>query len=175
MGLIKVIYAPGVQVQSANLNAVQDEIIVGELVEYTPTITGVDGADIIGAKGVFRRSGSGAETVELWVDMAWNNTVNDPASNGLTVEISLPFQAADHSAAARPISSTAFADSVHAIWPGSGVDDYLQAWINHIVPNHKLSFQRVQGNASVGFLQVGNVATQVRAHIVYFTDGVAIP
>lgn len=179
MALTKVIYAPGTSVQSTNLNDIQDEIIADELrntlTEYTPTINGVDGADISVAKGVFRRSGEGAATVELWTDVTWNNTVNDPASNALTVEISLPFQSADHGVIARPTASTALADSIQSIWPTAGADDYLQAWIVHVAPNHVLSFQRAQSNSSVGFLAVGNVLTQVRAHMVYFTDGVAIP
>lgn len=179
MAFTPVIYAPLSQVESANLNAIQSAIVDLEtVVEYAPGIVGVDAADISIQRCVFRRF---ADTVHLFFQLQWNNTVNDPASNGLNVDIDLPFESALQSGGATgiPIVSSGILTPTLSTWATKIVNapESLQPVVTHAAVTQVLKLARIDmtDNTSPGELTVGNTLQTIYGSIVYFTNGVAIP
>lgn len=136
---------------------------------FVPTITGVAAADISINDGQYKRD---ANVVLLVLDIAWNNAVNDPASNLLDVEISLPLQAANLTGA--PQRSYGRADLPTSLHPQLATDGDL-----HGIVQQDGTFQGVvrmerisTGNAFAGLVAVGNTSRRIALAMRYFTDGV---
>lgn len=181
-------YNPNDPTLTSDLNDIQDQIVTQfarfQPVQYTPTIVGVDVADISVNRCFWRllRTPTPSfvlhEIVELILQLTFNNTVNDPASNALDIEIALPWQAADHTSLPNPpVSSTKAADPVASVWPDQTTDRAIQGWVTHIGTSDTLKIQRISTtNSTPGFVLVGNTGRQLLLHgFRFWTNGVGLP
>lgn len=172
MALTKVVYAPGTQVQSANLVEIQDAIIALEDTNtYAPTLAAIAPADISIRKGAYSLRDGIVPWVEVLVQLAWNNT--NAGIAGTDVQIGLPYEAADQTSTTAPNIYTGRVDTVYSLWANSGTDRTLQSYLLLTADASVFRIQRVTAtHGSAGFLPLDTgVARQVIAYIRYPSTG----
>lgn len=166
---VKETAAPFTQLDFANYNAIQDDLVAANGATWQPTMVGIDDGDISVRRGWYNRMG-GLATMR--VALTWNNT--DGGTAGDAVQVDLPWQAADYSGGGGPLVSYGLAHLTFSVWPDSATDRAIQGVISHNAGFDVMTVQRISTtNTSPGNMTNDTAAArQIGIEISYPTDGV---